>query len=48
MSSVVQLTGFAFTSESTHMVHRPTWVDTVGLCIAFKEDSPGVFFGFVL
>ena len=25
------------------MVHRPTWVGTVGSCIAFEEDSPGVF-----
>ena len=28
------------------MVHRPTWVGTVGSCIAFEEDSPGVFFTF--
>ena len=26
------------------MVHRPTRVGTVGSCIAFEEDSPGVFF----
>ena len=45
MFSVVQLTGFAFTSESAHMVHHPTWVGTVGSCIAFEEDSPGVFLG---
>ena len=25
------------------MVHRPTRVGTVGSCIAFEEDSPGVF-----
>ena len=25
------------------MVHRPAWVGTVGLCIAFEEDSPGAF-----
>ena len=24
------------------MVHRPTRVGTVGSCIAFEEDSPGV------
>ena len=41
MSSVVRTTGFAFTSESAHMVHRPMWVGTVGSCIAFEEDSPG-------
>ena len=28
------------------MVHRPTWVVTVVSCIAFEEDSPGVFLGF--
>ena len=28
------------------MVHRPKWVGTVGLCIAFEEDSPGVFLNF--
>ena len=48
MSSVAQLTGFAFTSESAHMVHHPMWVDTVGSCIDFEEDSPGVFFQFFL
>ena len=25
------------------MVHRPMRVGTVGSCIAFEEDSPGVF-----
>ena len=25
------------------MVHRPMRVGTVGYCIAFEEDSPGVF-----
>ena len=30
------------------MVHRPTRVGTVGSCIAFEEDSPGVFFKFFL
>ena len=29
------------------MVHRPTRVGTVGSCIAFEEDSPGVFVGFL-
>ena len=29
------------------MVHRPMWVGTVGLCIAFEEDSPGVFYFFL-
>ena len=28
------------------MVHRPTRVGTVGSCIAFEEDSPGVFLRF--
>ena len=28
------------------MVHRPKQVDTVGSCIAFEEDSPGVFCDF--
>ena len=35
--------GLLFTSESAYMVHRPTWVGTVGSCIAFEEDSPGAF-----
>ena len=26
------------------MVHRPMRVGTVGSCIAFEEDSPGVLF----
>ena len=43
MSSVVQMTGFAFTLESTHMVCHPMRVGTVGSCIAFEEDSPGAF-----
>ena len=29
------------------MVHRPTRVGTVGSCIAFEEDSPGVFMFFL-
>ena len=28
------------------MVHCPMRVGTVGSCIAFEEDSPGVFCGF--
>ena len=46
MSSVVWMTGFAFTLDSIHMVHHPMQVGTVGLCIAFEEDSPGAFVAF--
>ena len=36
-----------FSSRRPYMVHRPTRVGTVGLCVAFERDSPGalgVFF----
>ena len=33
-------------SRRPYMVHRPKRVGTVGSCIAFEEDSPGVFHEF--